>query len=206
MNYRKTKFSINLKKAQINFKKMTESLNRTIFLTGFMGSGKTMIGRQLAQMLHRSFYDLDEIICAAHNMTVKEIFEKFGEPFFRLTETQELRALVNQEILSVVALGGGAYCSEQNQSLLKNNGIVLFLDVKTNLLIQRLMKNTKRPLLLNSDGSMKTEVEVAAIIEDMMEKRQNWYLNADVHLYIDQAMDKDEVSSFVYQELKKKLT
>ena len=108
--------------------------------------------------------------------------------------------------MSVVALGGGAYCSEQNQSLLKNNGIVLFLDVKTNLLIQRLMKNTKRPLLLNSDGSMKTEVEVAAIIEDMMEKRQNWYLNADVHVYIDKAMDKDEVSSFVYQELKKKLT
>jgi len=185
---------------------MTQSLNRTIFLTGFMGSGKTMIGRRLAQMLYRPFYDLDETICKSHNMTVKEIFSKFGEPFFRLTETQELRTLVNQEVLSVVALGGGAYCSEQNQSILKNNGIVLFLDVKTNLLIQRLMKNTKRPLLLNSDGSMKTEVEVAAIIEDMMEKRQNWYLNADVHVYIDTVMEKDEVSSFVYQELKKKLT
>mgnify|MGYP000862196039 FL=1 len=181
---------------------MTQTLNRTIFLTGFMGSGKSMIGKRLAHSLYRPFYDLDETICRSHNMTVKEIFTKFGEPFFRLSETQELRALINQEVLSVVALGGGAYCSEQNQSILKDKGIVLFLDVKTDLLVQRLMKNTKRPLLLNSDGSMKTESEITIIIEEMMVKRRKWYLNADIHVVIDKPMETDEVSSFVYEELK----
>lgn len=171
-----------------------------------MGSGKSMIGRSLSQQLLVPFFDLDELIIEKEQLPIKEIFQKFGESYFRVLETNMIREVSETNDPAIIALGGGAFCSEKNQKMIQDSGISVFLDVSAPILVQRLMRNTKRPLLLNADGTMKSEEEISQIIESMMNKRRMWYENATVHLKIDQIMEKHEVCDFVYQQLKPLLT
>src|SRR6266849_9070831 len=107
---------------------MNLKLKRTpgIYLAGFMGSGKSTVGRLLADRLGWHFVDLDEEIEEADGMLIEEIFETRGEPEFRRIESEAIRAWV-RKIESgqavVMALGGGAFVAEANRALLMNNGI-----------------------------------------------------------------------------------
>ena len=98
-----------------------------VVIIGFMGSGKTRVGKQLSRDLGLPFVDLEKLIVKKMNLSVREIFEKFGEPFFRALETMALKELINDSERRVISLGSGLPLQEQNQKYLKELGTVVYL-------------------------------------------------------------------------------
>ncbi len=99
----------------------------TIYLCGFMGCGKSTIGEKLAQKLNCNFIDMDDYIEQQAGMTIPEIFEKFGEPYFRDLETQAVRDLAQRS--GVISCGGGAMLRDVNAEIARKNGFIVLLDV-----------------------------------------------------------------------------
>src|SRR5688572_13820123 len=131
-----------------------------IFLIGFMGSGKTHWGKQLAERLKLSFYDLDEVIVKSENLSIPGIFEKMGEEYFRNKEKEMLEKLVDENANMVVSCGGGTPCFFNNIEFMKKYGTVVWLNTHVNVLLQRLMKERDtRPLLKDiTDDGLRTYV------------------------------------------------
>ncbi len=118
-----------------------------VALCGFMGCGKSTLGRRAARLLGREFADLDGAIEAAQGMTVSEIFARFGEAGFRRMETEALRSAA-QRGDTVLALGGGTVLFPQNVQTLRDAGaLVVLLDAPLALVQRRLRYDTRRPLL-----------------------------------------------------------
>jgi shikimate kinase len=133
---------------------MILKLKRTpgIYLVGFMGCGKTTIGRLLAKKIGWHFFDIDTDIEKTHGGTVQEIFSKQGEAHFRELEHRALKARVGdieRGKPSVLALGGGAFVQPDNYALLENNGVTLFLDAPFELIQRRVPADGSRPLAMN---------------------------------------------------------
>jgi shikimate kinase len=116
-----------------------------IYLVGFMGTGKTSVGRCLAEFLGWSFTDLDASIERREGIPIREIFRLKGEPYFRGIEREELRKLSFLRE-SVVALGGGAFCSDENIAIVKASGISVWLDLPLESLQDRCVSDGTRPL------------------------------------------------------------
>ena len=113
---------------------------RALFLVGFMGAGKTSVGRALAARLKWRFVDLDDRIEAREGRTIREIFDQSGEAAFRKTESAELRTLLKEidETATVAALGGGAFVQPDNAALLRRVAApVVFLDAPVETLSER---------------------------------------------------------------------
>ena len=122
-------------------------MNKHIILIGFMGSGKTTIGKLLATELNLPFIDSDEVIEHQEGKTITQIFDESGEDAFRKMEQDFISTLANKE-RSVVAVGGGMPCFDNNIDRLKEIGQVFYLNVSLMTLTQRLMNNREnRPLL-----------------------------------------------------------
>lgn len=147
-----------------------------IFLIGFMGSGKTHWGRQVAQRLNISFYDLDEVIVAAEKRSITDIFGESGEEYFRSTEKETLERLVDENANMVVSCGGGTPCFYNNIEFMKKYGCVVWLNTSVDVLMHRLMKErVQRPLLKD----IKDEDLKHYIIRKLNERRM-YYEQADV--------------------------
>jgi shikimate kinase len=135
---------------------MILKLKRTpgIYLVGFMGSGKSTIGRVLADELGWSFSDLDEAIERTEGVTIAHIFDELGEPVFRQIEAAALRRHV-QSVQSgrphVISLGGGAIVSEENFELVSNNGVTVWIDCPFSIIERRVAQQTHRPLARDPD-------------------------------------------------------
>lgn len=121
-------------------------MNKNIVLCGFMGSGKTVTGKSLAQKLGMEFIDLDQYIENEQNMTVSDIFAKFGEPHFRKLES-EAAAFLGKSQNKVIACGGGTVVNPDNARALKVNGEIFYLQVNAETVKNRLKNDTTRPLL-----------------------------------------------------------
>ena len=121
-----------------------------IYLVGMMGAGKTTVGRELAKRLGRRFVDCDHEIESRTGVGIPVIFEIEGEEGFRRRETQELDELSRQPDL-VVATGGGIVLAEDNRRMLKERGIVIYLDVAPDVLFERTRYDRNRPLLQVDD-------------------------------------------------------
>jgi len=120
-----------------------------IYLVGFMGSGKTTIGRLLAERLGWSFVDLDEQIEAAQGISIPELFDTHGEEYFRKIEMEAIRYhvyKVRRGCPTVIALGGGAFAREENYDLLEDHGVTVWLDCPLELARKRVEGCTNRPL------------------------------------------------------------
>jgi shikimate kinase len=120
-----------------------------IYLVGFMGSGKTTIGRLLAERLGWTFVDLDDEIEAEQKTSITEIFEKQGEERFREIETEAIRKrvkMVRSGRPIVLALGGGAFVRDENYELLADHGVTVWLDCPPELAWKRVEPYTHRPL------------------------------------------------------------
>ena len=117
-----------------------------IAIIGFMGSGKTRVGKRLAQELGIPFVDVDKAITKKMKLTVKEIFQRFGEPFYRALETIEIKSLLEDEERKVVSLGAGLPLQEQNQKFIPELGIVVYIKGSEATLLKRL-EGTNNPLL-----------------------------------------------------------
>lgn len=122
-------------------------MNGNIVLCGFMGCGKTTVGKRLARLLNRKFCDLDQYIEKKEGMTVSEIFAQYGEEGFRQRETQAVEE-ISEKGEMIVACGGGTVLFPQNVDAFHENGsTILLLYVPLAILQERLKNDKKRPLL-----------------------------------------------------------
>jgi len=119
-----------------------------IFLCGFMGCGKSTVGKVVADITGRAFIDLDEYIEEAASMSIPEIFEKYGEKHFRALETEALKVLGNS--FTVIATGGGALLSPQNVCIASSTGLVIFIDTPFDLCYDRIKDDPHRPIAASS--------------------------------------------------------
>ena len=150
---------------------------RSLYLVGMMGSGKTSTGRPLAEQLGYGFVDADAVIEQAAGCSIPEIFERDGEAGFRALESQVLNAIGQRHSL-VVATGGGVVTQQENWGLL-HTGIVVWLDVVPEQLMQRLRADsTVRPLLQTDDPD--------AALNALLNRRRPLYAEADLTVVIDQ--------------------
>ena len=149
-----------------------------IFLIGFMGSGKTHWGKQLAAQLHLPFFDLDEEITTEENREVTTIFTESGEEYFRMLEKDVMYKLIDKYPSMVLSCGGGTPCFFNNIKYMKKMGTVVWLNTNVDVLMNRLLKEkTKRPLIREiDDRDLKTY-----IIRKLNERRM-YYELADVEV------------------------
>lgn len=144
-----------------------------ILLIGFMGSGKSHIGKMLAQHLNLSFLDLDAVLESNEGRKIADIFAKEGETFFRNLETQTLEKF-GSTTYSVISLGGGAPCFNNNMALVKKLGISFYLQAPAEVLAQRLFnERAHRPILNNTD-----ELSFTSFIEGKLLERNPFYKQA----------------------------
>ncbi|HZL10524.1 MAG TPA: shikimate kinase [Prolixibacteraceae bacterium] len=144
-----------------------------IFLIGFMGCGKSTMGRVLASELKLNFIDLDLFLEEKYFRTIPQIFEEEGEEGFRRKERMVLEEVSLFDNV-IVATGGGAPCFFDNMDLMNNSGFCIFLDVEISSLVSRLMcAKTERPLIKG-----KSIEELTVFIELMMQKRRPFYEKA----------------------------
>lgn len=123
---------------------------KNIILCGFMGCGKSTVGKQLAKITGRNYVDMDICIEKKAGITVKEIFEQFGEDHFRNLEHEVTKELAQQSNL-IVATGGGALLFDRNVKEFSKSGTIVLLDVPLGTIRYRLRNDKKRPLLQRPD-------------------------------------------------------
>ena len=130
---------------------------RSIALIGFMGAGKSAVGRDLAARVKRQRYDIDEMIRKRFDSSIPEIFERYGEEAFRDAETEVLRSLRNAAA-DVIVTGGGIVLRDENVQLLRALGMTIWLDAEEEILWQRASRRSNRPLLQTADPRQKFSV------------------------------------------------
>ncbi len=167
-------------------------LKKTVVMVGMMGAGKTAVGRALAARLGVPFLDSDAEIEAAANLTIPEIFERDGEPFFRARETEVISRLLDgtQCILST---GGGAYLSEENRANISDRGVAIWLNADLELLWNRVRHKDTRPLLRTSDPKQ--------TLTDIYEARVPIYEKADLSVPCEANLSIEAMTTRVVQVL-----
>ena len=155
-----------------------------LYLIGFMGVGKTTIGKQIAALNKVVFIDTDRQIEKETSKSIKEIFETDGEIAFRKLETDTIRS-INRK--SVIACGGGLPAHNNNIEYLKYKGTVIYLKASTETLIKRLEKNkNKRPLISNLTNEKRLE-----FIRKILKEREKTYKQADYTIETDNKTVKE---------------
>jgi shikimate kinase len=147
--------------------------NNNIFITGFMGSGKSTIGKALAKKLNKKYYDLDQSIEEFLEKKIPAVIEEFGLEYFRKIENQQL-AVVCKMADSVISLGGGTLIAEKNQRQVGKSGILVFLMAEEKTLMQRLEKSHARPLLMKKGFC------------ELFEERKWGYMKSDLCIRTDE--------------------
>ncbi|MGB3555118.1 MAG: shikimate kinase [Jannaschia sp.] len=154
------------------------ALTRPVVLVGMMGSGKTAVGTALAARLGVPFRDTDDALVAASRMTIAEIFERDGEPFFRARETEVLRRLL-AEGPGIVSTGGGAFLRPENREAIAQAGVSVWLRAGEPLLWSRVRHKTTRPLLATADPR--------ATLGELLAEREPHYARAALAVDADPA-------------------
>jgi shikimate kinase len=144
---------------------------KNIVLTGFMGAGKTAVGRELSHLLGWKIIDVDDEIVKARKMTIKEIFGKFGEPAFRDIETEMIGKVARNRNV-IISTGGGAVLRQENMDLLRENGTIVCLWASPETILKRTSRDNERPLL-QVEGPLKR-------IRELLEYRRPFYEKADI--------------------------
>jgi shikimate kinase len=171
---------------------LSSSPKRNIALTGFMAVGKSAVARRLARRLKRPFIDLDRAIAKAEGLTVREIFERKGEPYFRALEKRMLQEALSEDG-QVIATGGGAVVDAENLRLLKERSVLICLTAPPETLLSRSGSGKGRPLLGGQDRRRR--------IAELLRQREASY--AQAHSHIDTArLTVDEVVEKILAFLK----
>jgi len=144
---------------------------KNIVLTGFMGTGKTAVGKELAGRLDLKLIDVDTEIEISRKMSISEIFKKHGEQGFREIETEMIKK-ISQNRNVIISTGGGAVLKRENMDILKAHGIVVCLMASPETILKRTEGNDARPLLQGKDP--------LGTIKDLLNFRKPFYENADI--------------------------
>lgn len=142
-------------------------------LVGLMGAGKTSVGRRLASVLKVPFNDSDHEIELAAGMKIAEIFDKFGEDYFRDGEKRVIARLLDGRPM-ILATGGGAFMSPEIRAAIAEHGVSVWLNAGLETLWDRVKDRTTRPLLLQPNAKQ--------VLSDLLEKRNPVYAEAQVHV------------------------
>ncbi|MEZ0496982.1 shikimate kinase [Sphingomonas sp. IW22] len=149
------------------------AIRRPIVLVGLMGVGKSTVGRRLAARLALPFVDADHEIESAAGMTVADIFERFGESYFRDGERRVIARLIDGRP-KVIATGGGAFINDETRALILEQAMAVWLDAEPRVLAERVRRRDTRPLLRGRDP-LQVLTELAAV-------RNPYYALAPVHV------------------------
>lgn len=165
-----------------------------IFLIGFMGSGKSTLGKKLALKLGYQFLDMDKVVESNIHMSIAEHFEKFGEDSFRRAESKVLKSTKLPEDC-VIATGGGSPCFFDNLEWMNANGTTIYLALPAKALAKRLESATgQRPVLQNLKGEA-----LEQFISEKLESRDKFYIQADIIL-----SDQNQTAEKLIEILKNK--
>lgn len=146
---------------------------KNVILTGFMGSGKSTVGRIVAKRLGYEFRDLDAVIMDEAGLSINDIFSRHGEAHFRSFESRAVERIAGSTGL-VVATGGGAVISPTNRGLFRSSGIVINLTASMESILERLRGDSTRPLLQGHDREEK--------ISRLLKEREACYADADIRI------------------------
>ena len=171
---------------------MAYRLSKTLVMVGLMGAGKTAVGTLLAAKLGVPFLDSDAEIVKAANMSIAEIFERDGEPFFRLKEAQVLERLLTGEPC-VLSTGGGAYLLDSNRALISKYGVAVWLRADLELLWQRVKHKDTRPLLRVPNPKEK--------LTELFNARQPFYEMAEIAVDAEPGLSLEEMTEKVIRAL-----
>lgn len=144
---------------------------KNIILTGFMGTGKTAVGREIARILQMNLIDIDTEIAKSERMTINSIFEQFGETRFREIETEMIKKKSSMKNV-VISTGGGAVLKQENMDMLRGNGVIVCLRAAPETIFSRTGSSENRPLLKVEDPLQK--------IHDLLNYREPFYRKADI--------------------------
>jgi len=158
---------------QSDIARIAKRIDRPIVLVGLMGVGKSTVGRRLAAMLEVGFVDADDAIEEAAQRTIPEIFEEFGEDYFRDGERRVIARLM-EESAGVIATGGGAFVDDATRALMLEKAIAVWIDCDIETLVERTSRRDSRPLL--RDGDPKT------ILTRLAQERSQFYAQAQVRV------------------------
>ena len=180
---------------EAKIERIRDNLDKPLVIIGLMGAGKTRIGKQLASSIGLDFYDSDDEIEQAAGMPVSEIFERFGEAYFRDGERRVIERLVDESYDAsshyVIATGGGAIMTQETQELLLSKTHLVWVRADIGVMVERTARRDTRPLLKNGDPR--------EILTTLMNKRYPVYEKADivveshngpVEAVMNQALDK----------------
>lgn len=166
-------------------------MTENIILIGFMGCGKTSVGRELAKSLKLEFVDMDYEIEKEQQMTISEIFNTKGQDFFRNLETEYLKKLINKKGI-ILSTGGGIIIKEENVELLNKIGTIVWLNSSVKNTVRNLQNEVNKRPLLKDKHDLENE------IKDLLEKRYDLYKNAsNIEIIVDDKNIKDVVSQIL---------
>jgi shikimate kinase len=158
--------------------------NTLVYLTGFMGSGKSTIGPILANTLGYAFADVDRLIEQRTGKSVREIFAEDGEKNFRALERQALEELSTREH-HIVSLGGGSLTDARNFELVQRSGILIYLYSSQEHLVKRLQHKTDRPTLVDEEGELLPVDQLRARVRQLYHARSPIYAQAHLTIHTD---------------------
>ena len=148
-------------------------INRPIVLVGLMGVGKSTVGRKLAELLDTEFVDADDAIESAAQLSVSEIFDQYGEAYFRDGERRVIARLM-EEGAGVIATGGGAFIQDETRELVLAKGIAVWIDCAIETLVERTARKNTRPLLRDGDPK--------EILTRLYREREPFYAQAPIRV------------------------
>ncbi|MGB0166208.1 MAG: shikimate kinase [Luteibaculum sp.] len=161
---------------------------QTLYLLGFMGSGKSTLGKKLAAKLKKPFLDIDHVIEAEQGRSISSLAEEKGMAFFRNLESKKLQELAGMD--AVIATGGGTPCIQKNLDVILETGLSFYLRYPVATLVQRLIPGkTQRPLIAN----LKNE-DLPKFIEGLLKGREEYYLQANYVWDFSQEVDKNPLN------------
>ena len=168
-------------------------MKSNIVLCGFMGCGKSTVGKIVAKRLDMSFIDGDTYIEQKENKTVSQIFADNGEDYFRSAEKTAMKELAQKRAV-VIATGGGAVMNPDNAEALKKTGVLVFIDVLPETVIKRLENDTSRPLLQRPDRKK--------AVTELMEKRYPVYRSVSDYS-VNGNLDAESTADAIIEQYKK---
>ena len=161
-------------------------MSSTVYLCGFMGCGKSHIGRMLSAQMNRELVDLDKYIVTKEGLSIPEIFDKFGEPHFRQLEAKYIRELAGGKI---VATGGGALINDETARFARESGVSVYINTSFRICYRRIKGDSNRPLVMNNTPEQ---------LEELYNKRAEIYRRNATFMVNGNARD-----SIIAEEIKK---
>lgn len=153
----------------------------SIYLCGFMASGKSTLGKALAELLGWDFRDLDTVIEDKEGMSINEIFKEEGEDYFREKEWEYLLYLT-REFKGIVSLGGGALQNQRIVDHLKVHGLLIFVDTPLEKIVDRVYESDERPILYDENGKIKSKETLFKELKTLYSGRIDLYKQAQITL------------------------